>query len=708
MRKSNWILPESGDESALRPLAAALGVTDTTAKLLARRGITDTAAAAAFFSHGIEEFRDPFGMADMEKAVARILAAVEQGETILIYGDYDVDGVTSVSILYLYLSALGGKVRYYIPDRLSEGYGVNVDAIRRLSEEKIGLMITVDTGITAFDELLYAADLGIETVITDHHSCRGDLPAAVAVVNPMREDCAYPFPQLAGVGVVFKLLCALERTLHPAEAPTAVYERLMALYGDLVAIGTVADVMPLIDENRYIVATGLALASENPRPGLAALLDAAQGADKAGKPPRKPLSAGTVSFMIAPRINAAGRMDTATKAVELFLTRDPSAAAKIAEELCALNRLRQEEENKILAQAEELIARSRRPEDRILVLAGDGWHHGVIGIVSSRITERYHLPSILISFDGEVGKGSGRSVPGMSLMAALQDSQDLLIQYGGHELAAGLSVRRDQLEDFKARIGAYAAEALPQLGGDAPVKIDAILSSTEVNLRQAEELLRFEPFGIANPQPLFLTEGMTVASVVPLSGGKHVKLLLSDGDRFLTALWFNRSPAELGCAAGDRLSLVYQLSVNEFRGTASAQMLLRDFLFDDAEKIAAEERSYARLIGEEEYLPEGDFFPTREDFVAVYRKLRQTVNDETPRICCRTFPVQDEAGREIFYLKRRVILDVLAELGILSLSETAEAPYRVNVRIHQLENKIKFERSALYKRLRQKSLRQQI
>lgn len=707
MRKSNWILPPDGDLMAENSLAAKLGVTGVTAKLLVRRGITEPTAADAFFSHDVGVFRDPFEMADMEKAVSRILKAVRDGEKILIYGDYDVDGVTSVSILYLYLTAMGGKVRYYIPDRLSEGYGVNAAAIRRLSEDTLDLMITVDTGITAFDEVLYAADLGIDTVITDHHSCRGDLPAAVAVVNPMREDCSYPFPQLAGVGVVFKLLCAIECSIHPEEVPAAVYERLMRLYGDLVAIGTVADVMPLTDENRYIVAAGLAVGSADPRPGLAALLDAAQGADKAGKSPRKPLTAGTVSFVIAPRINAAGRMDTATKAVELFLTRDPGTAAKIAEELCALNRLRQEEENKILTQAEALIAASRRPEDRILVLAGDGWHHGVIGIVSSRITERYHLPSILISFDGETGKGSGRSISGMSLMAALQDSQDLLIQYGGHELAAGLSVRRDQLEAFKARIGAYAAEALPQLGGDAPVKIDAILSPEEVTLRQAEELLRFEPFGIANPQPLFITEGLTVASVVPLSGGKHVKLLLSVGDGFLTALWFNRSPAELGCMAGDRISLLYQLSVNEFRGTSSAQMLLRDLLFDEADIIEAEEREYACLIGEESYLPDIDFFPTREDFIAVYRRLRQTVSDEMPRICCRTFRPTDAFGREIPYLKRRVVLDVLAELGILSLEDPAEAPYRVKVRIHQLENKIKFEKSALYKRLRQKSPRRE-
>ena len=449
------------DPELVEDISDKLGVLPLTAKLLVARGNDSVLKAENFITLEENRFYNPYLMPDMEKAVQRILEAVDKKESVAIYGDYDVDGVTSVSILYMYLERLGLSPYYYIPDRAGEGYGVNNDAIDTFHEKNITLMITVDTGVTAIDEVEYAKTLGIDTVVTDHHECQSQLPDAVAVVNPRREDSKYPFAELAGVGVVFKLICAVEKRICERAGRTdGNIKEICDKYIDLTAVGTVADVMPLKDENRLIVALGLDVMQKHPRIGLTALREAA--ADVGGKDVSqlRPVSSSVISFTIAPRINAAGRMASANKAVELFLCSSADEAKRTAEQLCDINRMRQEEENSIIEAALDKINNEFDFEkDTVIVLAQENWHHGVIGIVSSRITERYGLPSILISFDeNDVGKGSGRSVKGINLVDALTYCSDLLVKYGGHELAAGLTIERKNYDEFVKRINDYARQ----------------------------------------------------------------------------------------------------------------------------------------------------------------------------------------------------------------------------------------------------------
>ena len=468
---SKWILKNGfgADAPEVLALETALGISSVTARLLCQRGYTSPESAKAFlFEEG--EFHSPFLIPDMDKAVERIERAIANREKVVIYGDYDVDGVTSVSVLTLYLKARGLMTKYYIPSRNGEGYGMNNAAIDKLHESGVSLMITVDTGVTAIDEVAYASSLGMDTVVTDHHECQALLPAAYAVVNPRRHDSAYPFKELAGVGVVFKLISACELTKAGSEEEKrALMDALCERYIDLVAMGTVADVMPLVDENRLLVKKGLSMMNARPRMGLSALLTAASGGERKASV----ITATTVSFTVAPRINAAGRIASAERAARLFLTESPAEAEKIALELCEINRARQAEENRIIEEAEAKIAAECDLEnDRVIVLADDGWHHGVIGIVASRITERYGLPSILISFDGDIGKGSGRSVKGINLVEALTDAEEHLIKFGGHELAAGLSVERSRIDAFRRHLNEYVKAHFADCEGGAGVDVD--------------------------------------------------------------------------------------------------------------------------------------------------------------------------------------------------------------------------------------------
>ena len=527
-------------------LAESLGLRPLTAKLLANRGYTTPEAATAFIRNETTLLHDPFLLTDMDAAVARIEQALEAGEQIVIYGDYDVDGVTAVSTLYLYLKSRGGNVHYYIPSRSGEGYGLSRGAIDRLAEGGAKLIVTVDTGITAIDETIYAASLGIDMVVTDHHECRPDLPDACAVVNPRRPDSTYPFAELAGVGVVFKLICALELTYARArgEADIDAVRRICREYADLTAIGTIADVMPLRDENRLIVSLGLRLCAENRRVGLAALIEAASAPNSDVRPAsaaassrptvkRKKITSGFIGFSVAPRINAAGRIANATRAVELFLTEDAQTAKELAQELCEINRQRQAEENKIAELAYEMIeAEHDFDHDRVIVLAHNDWHQGIIGIVSSRVTEKYGLPSILISFDGKgsleespdyPGKGSGRSVKGLNLVQALTACDDLLVKFGGHELAAGLTVSRGNLDAFRTRINDYAREHLDESAMAVTLDAECEVRMPELTLEQASELYLLEPYGISNPVPAFVLRDAELVRVSAIGGGKHVR-----------------------------------------------------------------------------------------------------------------------------------------------------------------------------------------
>ncbi len=703
-KRKKWNIGDRGaDPAAIDAIAGQLGISPVTAALLCKRGYRSAAEANRFLRMESELLHDPFLMRDMDRACRRIASALSDGEKIVIYGDYDVDGVTSVSILCLYLRAHGGNVDYYIPSRSAEGYGVNAEALKKLREEGAGLIITVDTGITAVAEAEYASQLGCDMVITDHHECREILPKACAVVNPRRDDCPYPFKELAGVGVAFKLITALEMTLRGQEGKSAqgFLTALCRDYIDLVAIGTVADVMPLRDENRLIVSMGLAYINRSARPGVRALLDASDGS-RSGQ--RKKATSTLIGFTLAPRINAAGRIISASRAAELFLTSSETEAQKIAAELCEINRRRQYEENKIVDQISKRTEELGPESDPVIVLADEQWHHGVIGIVASRVTEKYGRPSILISFDGELGKGSGRSVRGLNLVEALSACEDCLVKFGGHELAAGLTIRREMLPDFRRRINEYAREHLTKEAMTADLDIDFELLPQEATLRQAEELELLEPFGISNPVPLFVMRDLTVDTVTPIGAGRHSKLGLRKGKDSFAAVCFGASPAELGYAGGDPVDIAFNLNVNEFRGSSAAQLVIRDIRFtaDAALRRKEQLETYEAVMRGE--IPCSEL-PEREEFVGVYLQLKRSFPEGRGVICINTLLsdlILSPSSSGLSYVKLRLALDILHDSGVISLecSESGEAGMeRFGITIHNLEKKVCLEQSCLYKRL---------
>ena len=734
-RERIWtVLGNVGDPSyhaAAECLCRELGITPLTARLLCNRGYTDPAEAELFLHNDERLWHDPMLMADMEPAVARVLDAIGAGEKIAIYGDYDVDGVTSVTSLYLYLTGQGADVTCYIPNRLGEGYGMSVGAVDQLAEMGITLIITVDTGITAHIEIAHAATLGVDTVVTDHHECHAEIPLCTAVVNPHRPDCPYPFKELAGVGVVFKFICACEavRTrCTPQEALAAMSRQLI----DLVAIGTIADVMPLTDENRFIVARGLTMLDHTDRPGLAALLDAISGSGNSRpvasvtsstpvKKPRRKVNSGLVGFGIAPRINAAGRIAHAMKAVDLLLADTADRAETLAAELCEINSYRQTEENRIAEQAYAMIeaqladAEARGlPPPCVIVLEEDGWMQGIVGIVASRITERYGLPSILISFEGavtgepsplDVGKGSGRSVKGLNLVDALADSRDLLVRFGGHELAAGLTVRRGDIPDFRERINAYAADRLTEDMTAVRFEADCEAQMADLTMQLAEELDRLEPFGVGNQTPLFILRDAVVQKIIPLGAGKHTKLMIYRDGVILQAIWFSHSTAGLPFVAGDTVDVLFQLNINDYQGVRSLQLIVQDMRISEhyAEACRREEDRLREVIGGAPIFPEEHLVPTREEIAGVFTVLRSDARLGNRSISERHLLERANRGgcaREpLGTVKLRLIIQILNEMGVCRVKDPIDGIYVFEINFSAPKTSI--DASPLMQRLRE-------
>ncbi len=690
-KQKKWSLHFSpGDpiaDAAVENLIKDLSISRTMARLLYTRGYRSADAVKAFLHQETAQLHDPFILCDIRPAIERIREAVERGERIAIYGDYDVDGVTSVSLLYLYLCELGADVGYYIPCRSSEGYGLSSPAIDRLRERGVQLMITVDTGITAIDEIEYAKTLGIDTVVTDHHECRPELPNAVAVVNPHRADDPYPFKELAGVGVIFKVICAYEMDACRRAGKSEIdgVRRVCRTYGDFVAIGTIADVMPIVDENRLIVSLGLKLLEHTERPGLKALIEAAAGNRDPGKvPPKKrKINSSFVGFVIAPRINAAGRVSTASIAVELLLSTDDATALELAEQLCELNVQRQVEENRIAEQAYKKIEQTCIPDkDCVIVIDDDTWQQGIIGIVSSRITERYGLPSILISFDGatrgfpeadDVGKGSGRSIKGLNLVEALSACEELLVRFGGHELAAGLSVRRMDIDAFRRKINAYAKEKMTDDMLCGSVDADCEVDFSELSMKLCAEIDTMEPFGTANPVPVLMMREMRITRIVPLGGGKHTKLILEKDGNSISAVWFGMSAAQLTYELLDTVDVLFQLNLNEFQGVTSLQMIVQDMrLSPSFEQNFTDLRArYESIRAGADFDAAEDVIPTREEIGVVYTMLRREYG-----LKHTSFPIRRilsmltlQNCHSIGYIKLEMILHIMQELRICDVSE---------------------------------------
>ncbi len=650
------------------------------AMMLEIRGIRTREQIEALLQEDADFF-DPLLLPDMEKAVDRIRRAVDEMDRIAVYGDYDADGVTSTAILYSYLESCGADVMFYIPEREGEGYGMNTGAIDTLHERGVRLIVTVDNGIASVREVEYAKSLGIDVVITDHHRPQEQLPQAVAVVDPFRRDCDLPYKYFSGVGVAFKLITALE-------GPDCDMQALLDNYADLVAIGTIGDVVPLEGENRILVKKGLKLIAQSDRLGLHCLLEHAGAAD------RTP-TAGNVAFTIVPRINATGRIGSPDRAVRLLVSEDPEEADQLSCEICEDNNFRRTIEGEIYESALKLLRENpSRAFDRVLVVDGEGWHHGVIGIVASRLTEKFGKPCIVLSRTGEEAKGSGRSVEGFSLFEAICACSDLMTKFGGHPMAAGLTMPADKIEEFRQRINRYAA-ALPG-GVPAPVlTLDCKLKPGGLNVEMVQSLAWMEPFGTGNPEPLFGLFGMKLEEIAPVGGGKHLRLVFSrDGVR-VRCMKFHMTPEEFPYRPGDVLDLAVTLDAKPFRGEPVLSVFIREMKLSDLdpESLIQDQELYERYRRGERLTPgqAERITPDRAVFAAVYRWLRENGGwDQSVLV------LLSRIGGGLSLAKLLIALEVLEERGLLALDMDGE---RMCVQLKKVEGKVDLTMSPLLRRI---------
>ena len=717
--RNKWLVQVTHDKMKNSLIAdeisKKLGIKLPTAQLLVNRGCKTPSDAKLYLAKGEEQLHDPFMMLDMDNAAYRIIEGIENGDNMVIYGDYDVDGVTSVSSLYLYLKKNGANVSYYIPCRAGEGYGMSSSSVKKLHDDGCNLIITVDTGITAVEEAKLARELGMDLIITDHHECHGDLPSAEAVVNPHRPDCPYPFKDLAGVGVVFKLMCAVESVLNPEDEMIDCVRRISNEYGDLVAIGTIADVMPINDENRLIVSYGLSLIENTSRPGLIELIEATKGDSKYQT--KRKITTSYIGYTIAPRINAAGRISDASIAVKLFLAEDCETAAPIAKKLCDINRERQNEENKIVDQAYARIdADHDFKKDPIIVLEDENWHHGIIGIVASRITEKYSRPSILISFEGngeeksddDFGKGSGRSVKGLNLVEALSTCSDLLVKFGGHELAAGLTIKRSNLSEFKRKLNDCARDSFKEAEHMPTVEAECELEDSDITMEQAAELNYLEPYGVSNPVPIFVMYRLTITEISLVGGGKHTRIMLKIGNRVVNAMFFRHNLDDIGLFPGDVVDVMFSLDINEFQNQKSLQMIIKDIRLSEIEfSYEMNERELFKKIrngiGKEEakQIKSSDVVPTHADFAAVYNAIRREAKIEHEVFSIRALlNLLSSIGDKIGYVKLRFIMLVFNELNLLEVKELDEEHEIYAFKVVKTKTKTNLDNSEILRKLK--------
>lgn len=559
MRKKWFFL--DADKEKIEEISQKHNINKLLATVLVNRKIIEKEKIEKFLKPTRHDFHDPFLMPDMEIAVKRILKAIKEKQKIIIYGDYDVDGITSTTVLKSFLEERGLKVDSYIPNRLEEGYGLNNNAIDKIASGKYDLMITVDCGISAVEEIEYANKLGIETIITDHHEPGETLPKATAVIDAKRKDNTYPCRDLAGVGVVFKLIQAIGTKLN-------LEEKEYLKYLDIVCVGTISDIVPLVDENRVIAKLGLMLVEQTRNLGLKSILNAA-GYSK--------IDSNTISFGVAPRINASGRMGHQEEALALFLSKDINEVNELTLKLNNYNSKRQEIEKNIYNDAVRQIEENDLPENNVIVVGGEGWHHGVIGIVSSKITELYFKPSILLCFEGNIGKGSGRSVPGFDLHKALSECGNSLKKFGGHSMAVGVTVEKEHLKEFEKELEQIATRE--NIQDIVPIiNVDAELDLNEVTKEWVESLSVLEPFGEGNKMPLFAFKNLKISSIRALTEGKHLKLTLQSNNNIINAIGFNMGELANDYRIGDKIDVVGVLEINTFNGVDSLQINLKDVM----------------------------------------------------------------------------------------------------------------------------------
>ena len=652
------------------------GYAPLAAMVLASRGIGDDRQARAYLDCNAP-LLDPFLMTDMDKAAGRVGLAMSRGEKIAVFGDYDVDGITATCLLTDFLRRHGADVVSYIPGRLEEGYGLNPIAIHQLHAEGVKLIVTVDCGITAVNEAELCKQLGIDLVITDHHECKQTLPAAAAVVDPHRCDGGYPHKNLSGVGVAFKLASAL----------CGSQETVLEEYADMVCLGTVADVMPLQGENRVFVARGLESLAHTKRPGIAALMAECGCAPEA-------VSASSIGFMLAPRINAAGRMGQIDLAVELFLTDDPDKAAEAARGLCELNRQRQAVESEIYRQAVSMLPMGKPPE--AIVLADESWHQGVVGIVASRIAEEYACPTFLICLDGEHGKASSRSHGGFNLFASLSALSPLLESYGGHELAAGFTISRANIPEFRRQICALAAQYYTDDVPRTVLDVDCAVSPELLTLHNVDSLQMLEPCGNGCPKPVLMMKNLTIDRISMVGGGRHMRLRLCSGHTYLNAIYFSANPQTVSIQPGDLVDVAFTPQVNEFRGTRTVQMNVIDIRPSCNAECLPDAAPYRDM--QRGNLTSGEaaaLLPDRKMLALVWRYL-DAANpvQESPMCLCRK--IVRWSGQPLNLGQMLTCLDIFRDVGLLTVQRQHKY---VSIRLTPGEGKADLSRSQTMQRL---------
>ena len=645
--------------------------------VLASRGVENPQQARALLRCD-GPLDDPFLMTDMALAAGRVAVAIENREKIAVFGDYDVDGITATCLLYEFLRSCGADCVTYIPGRMEEGYGLNPTAIRQLAAQGVKLIVTVDCGITAVAEAELCKEMGIDLVITDHHECKECLPDAVAVVDPHRPDCTYPHKTLSGVGVAFKLAAAL----------CGSQEQVLDSYADMVCLGTVADVMLMQAENRVFVARGLEMMRTCPRLGIAALMA------ECGCAPET-VNAMSIGFMLAPRINAAGRMEKIELATELFLTDDEDRAAELAKALCDLNRQRQTVESEIYEQVTASLALEAPPA--AIVLKGETWHQGVAGIVASRIAEEYHCPTFLICMDGDHGKASSRSYGGFNLFAALTELSPLLESYGGHELAAGFTIHRDRIDDFRREITRYAKEFFAQTDTRTELDVDCAVMPEVLTVAGIDSLKTLEPCGNGCPKPMLMMEKLQVERITMVGGGRHMRLRLRCGHYGFNAIYFSATPQTASVEPGDLVDVAFQPHVNEFRGERSVQMNVQDIRPHCQVPCDPDTAAYRALCrGTISTEQAAALLPDRATLGMVWRYLTAAPQpiQESPVCLCRK--IVRWSGQRLDTARLLTCLDIFADVNLLYLDRHHNF---ISVRLSSPEGKADLNQSQTMQRL---------
>lgn len=674
-----WVFSQIDKEKS-KQLVQETGLSGILTVLLTSRGVDTPQKAEKFLTYS-SQLSDPFEIKDMDIACSRIRKAVTSYEKICVFGDYDCDGVTATAILYSYLESVGANVIYHIPSRSDEGYGMSKQAVKALADSGVKLIVTVDNGIACVEETDYAAQLGVDVIITDHHRPQDILPKAVAVVDPHRSDCGSEYKMYCGAGIALKLVTALE----DGDAFSALEN-----YADLAAIGTVADLVPVDGENRDIIKIGIENIKTTERVGLRVLIE------KSGLDPQK-ISSGTIAYTIAPRINAAGRLKSAEDALRLLLTEDIDEAQQLADELCSLNTERKETETAISNAVNKIITEQPQiSQDRIIVVSGEGWHQGVIGIATANIVDKYGKPAIIISDINGEARGSGRSIKGFSLCDAVFACSDLLEKYGGHPMAVGFSIKPENIDSFRRKINEYAKsldeEILPTM------ELSCKLNPAALSVKTAKDISALEPFGFGNAKPVFALCSMRLDKITPLSGGKHLKLSLSRDNSRISALKFSTAPQDFFYREGDILDLAVTVDTNVYMGQESASIIIKDIKLtsNDNGRLLLQLRQYEAFIRGEQLDKDllSENIPSREDFAVVYRYIRSCGDeaDFLPEI------LLSRLKGDISMFKLLIILDIMKELYLISLKKDSE---KIHIKIFNVNGKVDINASQLLRKLKE-------